>query len=155
VITLEKKGKNYMDLTDIVGPIENSAPAHSQKAVLWGPESVLMDSVEFFLKAGAKWEVVKIPSESGADHLLQRVNHVKPEVVVLCQEKDDSDFNILMRLAQIQFCSKVVVVSLESNLVQVYGRQNLILNQVSDLLSVIDHAYFPNSQLKEEVSTNK
>lgn len=143
-----------MDFTELLGPIENSTPPHSRRAVLWGPEILLMDSVEHFLKA-ANWEVVKLSSECGVDHLVQRVNAVRPMVVILCQERDTSDAAILMQLARTQFCSKVVVVSLESNLVQVYGRQNLIMADVSDLLSVVDHEYFLNKRSKEEVPVNK
>jgi len=143
-----------MDFTELLGPIENSTPTHSQRAVLWGPEILLMDSVELFLKAAA-WEVIKLSSECGVDHLIQRVNAVKPIVVILCQERDSNDFALLMQLARIQFCLKVVVLSLESNLVQVYGKHNLIMNDVSDLLSVVDHEYFPYTRLKEEVPANK
>jgi hypothetical protein len=144
-----------MNFTELLGPVENSNPAHSQRAVLWGPESVLMDSVELFLKAKAVWEVVKISSESGVDYLTQRVKIVKPTVVILCQEKDVSDVTLLMQLAQIQSCSKVVTVSLESNLIHVYSRHNVIMRDVNDLLAVVDHEYFPNIRPKEEVQAAK
>lgn len=143
-----------MDFNELLGPIENSTPSHSRRAVLWGPEILLMDSVELFLKAAA-WEVIKLSSECGVDHLIQRVNAVRPMVVILCQERDSNDFALLMQLARVQFCSKVVVVSLESNLVQIYGRQNLIMNEVSDLLSVVDHEYFSNIKPKEEVPAHR
>jgi len=143
-----------MNFNELLGPIENSTPPHLQRAVLWGPEILLMDSVELFLKAAA-WEVIKLSSECGVDHLIQRVNAVKPRVVILCQERDSNDFTLLMQLAQIQVCSKVVVVSQESNLVQVYGREKLIMNDVSDLLSVVDHEYFPNKQPNKEAQDTK
>jgi hypothetical protein len=126
-----------MNLPELLGPIENLTPTNSQRAVLWGPEILLMDSVEFFLKS-ANWEVVKLSSECGVDHLIQRVTMVKPAVIILCQERDASDFALLMQLAKVQFCLKVVVLSLESNLVQVYGKHNLIIHAVSDLLSVVE-----------------
>jgi len=144
-----------MDFIEIIGPIENSTPAHLPKAILWGPESVLMDSVEFFLKAGAKWDVVKLPSESGSDYLLQRVNMVRPKVIILCQEKAVSDATLLMRLAQLQICPKVVTVSLESNLMQVYSRQDVMMHDISDLLFVVDIEYCPNIKPKEEVQATK
>ena len=149
------KGRNYMDLTEVLGPIENSDPSHLQKAVLWGPESVLMDSVEILLKVEAAWDVVKISNDRGLDHLLQQAQTLKPKVVILCQEKEECDPNLLMELSQIRSCSKVVVVSLESNLMQVYGRHNIIMRDISDLLSVVDNEYFPNIQPKEEVQAAK
>jgi len=144
-----------MDLIEILGPIENSTPAHLQKAILWGPESVLMDSVELFLKAGAAWDVVKIPNDCGLDHLMQQVKALKPKVVILCQEKEECNPNLLMELSQVQSCSKVVVVSLESNLMQVYGRHNITMRDISDLLSVVDYEYFPKTQSNEEAQAAK
>jgi len=144
-----------MSITELVGPIENSAPIHLQKAILWGPESVLMDSVEFFLKARIAWEAVKISSESGVDYLLQQIETLKPMVVILCQEKDTSDMALLMQLAQVQICSKVITVSMESNLLQVYNRQHIIMHDVSDLLTVVDHEYIPSTKSTAEVQATQ
>jgi hypothetical protein len=105
-----------------------------------------MDSVEFFLKS-ADWEVVKLSNECGSDYLIQRVITVKPAVIILCQERDASDFALLMQLAKVQVCLKVVVLSLESNLVQVYGKHNLIMHAVSDLLSVVESRNFSDHSL--------
>ena len=56
-----------MNLGELVGPVENLHPILTRKAILWGQESFLADSVEHFLKTGAAWDVVKISSESGID----------------------------------------------------------------------------------------
>ena len=127
-----------MNLTEVLGQIEGSSPTHSQKAILWGPESLLVDSVEFFLKTGAAWEVFKIASDCGVDHLIQQVEILKPTVVILCQEKDDIDTALFMRLIQAPFCMKAIVVSLKSNLMQVFSRQHVVMHDVTDLLSVVD-----------------
>ena len=133
-----------MDFTELVGPIENSNPSPVRKAILWGQASLLVDSVEFCLKTGAGWEVNKLSSDCGAEYLLQQVKTIKPAVVILCQEKDAGDTTLLMQLDQIQYCSKVVMVSMESNLIQVYSKHNLIMHNVSDLLAVIETRNFPN-----------
>jgi hypothetical protein len=141
-----------MNFTELLRPIESSTSKYPQKAVLWGPESLLVHSVEHFLQAGKTWEVVKLTNDRGVDYLLEQVKNLKPAVVILCQEKDASDVALLAQLAQVQTCSKVVIVSMESNLMQVYSRQHVIMHDVSDLLSVIDDKYFPNTQpSKEEV----
>jgi|SRR6185436_12551775 hypothetical protein len=127
-----------MNFSELLGPIENSTSAPLPKALLWGPASFLVDSVEFFLKARGSWTVVKISSDCGVDYLVQQVQTVKPKVVVLCQEKDVSDAALLMQLAQIQTCTKVIAVSMESNLVQVYSKNNFMMRDVSDLLDVVD-----------------
>jgi len=140
-----------MNFIELLGPIENSVPENFQMAIVWGPEIMLMDSVEYFLKTRAGWNVIKISNECGIDYLIQRITALKPAVVILCQEKDVSDVAVLMQLAQIQDCMKVVAVSLESNRIQVYSRQHIIMHEVSDLLAVIDHEYSPNTDTKAEV----
>ena len=140
-----------MNLNELLGPIENSTPPHLQKAVLWGPESVLMDSVEHFLKTGAAWDVVKIANDRGVEHLVQQVETSRAKVVILCQEKEEINTSLLMELSHIPSCWKVVVVSMESNLMQIYGRHNIVMRDVSDLLSVIDNESFPNTKPKKEV----
>jgi len=135
-----------MNFSELLGPIEDSAPAHSQRAIVWGPEIMLMDSVEYFLKTRANWDVVKISNECGVDYLVQQVRALNPTVVILCQEKDISDVALLMQLAQIPICSRVIAISLESNLMQVYSRQNVIMRDVGDLLAVVDNENFPKIQ---------
>jgi hypothetical protein len=144
-----------MNLNELLGPIENSTPTHLHRAILWGSESLLVDSVEFFLKTGSVWDVVKISSECGVDYLIQRVQTLKPAVVILCQDKNANDVSLLMQLAQTEFFLKVVVISLESNLIQVYGRRDVIMRDISDLLSVVDTEYFPNKEPKEEAQDTK
>ena len=127
-----------MNFSELLGPIECSTSAPLPIALLWGPASFLVDSVEFFLKTGRSWTVVNISSDLGVDYLVRQVQALKPKVVVLCQEKDASDFALLMQLAQIQTCTKVIAVSMESNLVQVYSRNTFILRDVAELLNVVD-----------------
>lgn len=119
-------------------PVENLDPTQTRKAILWGQESLLADSVEHFLVTGAAWDVVKISSESGIDHLIQQVQSINPATIILCQETDTSDKDVLVRLDQAQFCLKIVTVSLASNLVQVYSKHNVIMRDVSDLLAVVE-----------------
>lgn len=138
-----------MNLGELIDPVENLNPSLTRKAILWGPESLLADSVEYFLKTGADWDVVKISSESGIDHLIQQVRSIKPATIILCQETDTSDKDVLMHLDQAQFCLKVVTVSMESNVLQVYSKHKVIMRDVSDLLSVVETEYLPNHTIKE------
>ena len=127
-----------MNLSELVGPVGNLNPSLTRKAILWGQESLLADSVEYFLKTGADWDVVKIANDCGVEYLIQQVERLKPAVVILCQEKDVSDTGLLMQLDQAQLCLKVVTVSMESNLLQVYSKHKVIMRDVSDLLAVVE-----------------
>lgn len=127
-----------MNLGELIDPVENLHPTQNRKAILWGREGLLADSVEHFLITGAAWDVVKISSESGIDYLIQQVRSINPATIILCQETDTSDKDVLIRLDQAQFCLKIVTVSLASNLVQVYSKHNVIMHDVSDLLAVVE-----------------
>jgi hypothetical protein len=140
---------DQMNLSELLNPVENLHSTQTRKAILWGPESLLTDSVEHFLKTGAAWDVVKISSESGIDYLIQQVRSIKPATIILCQETDNGDKDVLMQLDQAQLCLKVVTVSMESNLIQVYSKHNVIMRDVSDLLSVVETRYLPNHTIKE------
>jgi len=133
-----------MNFAELLGPVENSIPKHFRKAILWGPEIMLVDSVEYFLKTKTNWEVVKISNDFGADYLVQQVNTIVPNVVILCQEKEFNDFSLLARLFQARFCLKVIAVSLENNVMQVYSKQNVMMHTVSDLLSVVGASNLSN-----------
>ena len=142
-----------MNLSELLQPIEAATPPKTRAAVLWGPESLFLEAVEFFLKDSG-WQVTKVSSDWGAEHLIEQVRSLIPDVVILCQEREFEDSQLLAQLGQLSTCTKVVVLNMESNFMKVYARRNVMLHGVSDLLSVVDHDFFSNSQF-EEVHTYK
>ena len=141
-----------MNLTEIVSQIESSDPLKIRKVALWGQADLFMDSIELFLN-NAGWQVTKLLSECSIDNFIQQVWLLNPEVVILCQEEEIENPMVLMRLSQVQSCTKVVVLNLENNFVHVYGRRHVLVHGVSDLLSVIEHDFLLSDPC-EEVHTN-
>jgi hypothetical protein len=127
-----------MNLSELLGPVENPSPPLPHKAILWGANNLLAEAVEFFLKTRVEWELVRISCDRGVDYLIQQVQRVKPAVVILCQEKDTSDTALLMQLDQVESCLKVVILSMENNLIHVYSKHNVMMHDVLDLLAVIE-----------------
>jgi len=144
-----------MNLIEVIGSVECTNPSSGRKSiVLWGPQSLFIDSIEIFLKAEAGWDVVKFYREWDVDLFIQQVNFLKPKVIVICQEKDESDEQVLLKLSRIPACLKVVILNMENNIAQVYGRHHVVLRDVSHLLSVVDHEFFSNKLPDEEVPGN-
>jgi len=141
-----------MNLTEIVSPIESSDPLKIRKVVLWGQANLFMDSVELFLN-NAGWQVTKLLSECSVDNFVQQVWLVKPDVVILCQEAEIENPMVLIKLSQVQSCTKVVVLNLENNFVHVYDRHHVLVHGVSDFLSVVEHDFLLSDPY-EEVRTN-
>lgn len=132
----------------------------SKTAILWGRDDLLAKAMELFLKAGEKWEVIRIPADQGICSLVEQVQRIKPGVVILYQGKCVNDSDPLMKLIEeqpeLRVISdqpelRVITVSLENNLMQVYSKHSIVVREASDLLSIIEDRYSPNHSVQKEV----
>lgn len=146
IISFHLKKQLNMDVIEMVETVEQTNPGtiSSRKVILWGRVDVLAQAVGQFLKASMTWEVIRVPTEDGVENLVEEMRRVSPDVVILCQERKDDDAFLPILLIQEQLCPKVVTVELESNLIQVYSKQNVIVRGANDLLSIIDSGIFPD-----------
>lgn len=145
---------------DVIGMVEtigktHTEPIRNKKAVLWGQVDVLAQAIGQFLEASMIWDVTRIPTEAGAEILVRETRRVNPDIVILCQERVDDDASLPIRLIQGQPCCRVVTVELESNQIQVYSKQNVIVQGASDLLSIIESGIFPDCTHAKEVGSTK
>ena len=137
----------------MVEPLEkiNTEPIQARKAILWGQVDVLAQAVGQFLEASMSWDVIRVPTEAGVENLVGELRRVRPNVVILCQERVDDDASLPIRLIQEQLCPRVVTVELKSNLIQVYSKQNVVIQGTSDLLSIVETNNFSDFILGKEV----
>jgi hypothetical protein len=106
--------------------------------VLWGRENLLGYSVEFLLNIRSSFVLVKIPDYMGENELIKQVETIHPDVVVIYQSNYSSNTGLPMRLLQNQIWLKVILVNLENNSVEVFNKQQVWINEASDLLSIVD-----------------
>lgn len=145
-----------MNLTEFIKPEKpDPEPAHTRKTILWGREDLLSRAVLLFLETRMDWDVIKVSSDGGVDNLIQKIERVKPDVVILCQDTVDGDSALPLRVLDEQYCLKVVSLNLENNLMQVYSKQKIIVQGVSDLLSVVESSLFFDNTLEKEVGSTK
>lgn len=142
-----------IDAIDMVEPVGSSkaVPLRSRKAILWGRVDVLAQAVEQFMEASMTWDVVRFPIDAGVENLVRETKRINPDVVILCQERMSDDRSLPIRLIQEQLCLRVVTVELESNLMQVYSKQNVFVQGASDFLSILDSGPFSDCTLGKEV----
>lgn len=112
--------------------------------VLWGQNDLLTKAMEMFLTAGESeaWNVIKLPANQCITTLVEQVQKIKPDLVILYQAKPGHDSESLGKLIQDQPDLRMITVSLENNVMQVYSKRTITIRQVSDLLSVIEDRYF-------------
>lgn len=142
-----------MDTSKFVDTAEGkgSPSAGPRKAVLWGRDDLLAQAVGLFLESERIWDVIRVSSDGGVEHLVEEVKRKNPDVVILCQERIDDDPTLPVRLIQEQLCLKVISVGLESNLMQVHSKHSVIVRGISDLLSIAESGYFSKIAQEKEV----
>jgi len=146
-----------MDITNLIDPTgskgaESTSP---RKAILWGLDTLLSQAVEMFLLESMAWNVIRISSDEGSEKLFQETRQIDPDVVILCIDRFDEISSLPLQLIDQQQNLKVVTLGLESNLMQVYSRQNVILQGVPDLLSIVYPRTFTDCTLGKEVNPTK
>jgi len=144
-----------MKLSDRIGPIEKTKPelTRSRLAILWGRDDLLVQAVGSFLEKVA-WDVIRISNDENVESFIRKIKQLRPEVIILCQERAD-DAALPWRLIEENLCLKVLTVGMDSNLMHVYSKQDVLLQGASDLLSIIDPVQFANHANGREVRSAK
>ena len=114
----------------------------SKIAIVWGPDDLLTQAMEKFLTAGQSWNVFRISAKLGSCSLAEHVQKIKPDLVIFYQATCLTDSELLMKLLHDQPELRIITVSLENNMMQVYSKQSIMVRQVSDLLAIIEDRYF-------------
>ena len=137
-----------------IGGTANPGSACTRKALIWGQDDLFTRAIHLLLGARTEWEVVDISNDSTVENLIRKTKRITPEVVILCREEINNDPALPLRLLREHQCLRVISMNLESNLVQVYGRDSAVLHSASDFLSVVDGSYFVNQNLGEGMENN-
>ena len=112
----------------------------SKTIVLWGREDLLNSSVKIFLAAQEGWRVISIPEEEKFEALIVTVAKVHPDVVIIQQRDRSINSYPLMKLIQDHPGLRVITVSLKDNLMEVYSKQDILIESASDFISVVEAA---------------
>jgi hypothetical protein len=145
-----------MDLIDVIEPMETAdmESTSPRKIVLWGQDDLLSQSItRLFLESNMTWDVIRVTRDGDVGDLIKEVERIKPEVVILCEDKADEKSTLPSLLINEQHCPKVVTVSLKSNLMQVYSKHNIILQGASELLSIVESGNYPNCTSGKEAKS--
>jgi hypothetical protein len=140
-----------MNLNDLLGPVENKDPGKSpsRTAVIWGPDDLLAQAVEFFLKAEDTWQVIRISADQSVEDLFEQIKRIQPDVIILHTGNCAGNTSLAIQLLQDYPNLRVITTSLEDNQMQVYSKHSLMVRKVSDLLSIIEDRYFSDHSIKE------
>ena len=146
-----------MNLNELIEPESPDVePAKTRKAILWGQDDLLSRSIIGLIRElNISWDVIRVSRDRDANDLIEEVERIKPEVVILCEDKIDEKSTLPSLLINEQHCLRVVTVGLESNLMQVYSKHNVMLQGASELLSIVESGNFPTCTSGREVESKE
>lgn len=128
-----------MDLSKLNNQLNEAKNiALPRTAILWGREDLLGKAVESILMADMNWQVVKLLGDPDVGALTQQVEKTNPEIIIIIQGRCKEDFAVPMHIIKDFPKLRVITVNPDNNLVEVYNKQEIRIEEVSDLLSVID-----------------
>ena len=105
--------------------------------IFWGSDDILSYSVKYFLTTENEWHLLTISPEENLDGMIQAVNRIKPEVVVIHQENYIGNDKLPIMLLQKHPGLKVIVFSSGNTMMEVYNKQDVLVESASDLISVV------------------
>ena len=146
-----------MNLNDLLGPIENKDPgqSHARKAVIWGPDDLLAQAMEFFLKAEDTWQVIRISIDQSIEDVFEQIKRIQPDVIILHTGNCAGNTSLAAQLLLDYPNLRVITTSLEDNQMQVYSKYSVRVRNASDLLSIIEDRYFSDHPVKKEVNKSQ
>ncbi len=105
-------------------------------------ESLLGRAVEYLTADGREWVILRaVDSQSAAD-LVKKVEEASPDTVVISRDEHTNDQRLFVQLLRdCMGLKKVVVVSLQENMIEVYCKQRIQVKSAQDLFSEIEKQF--------------
>lgn len=106
--------------------------------VVIGTVDILNAYIHTSLSRVQGWEIITLPGLAELDDFIQRKPSALLETfIIVHNEKEHCLCDLQMHLLQEQPQLKMVVINPEDNTVELYCKQKTLLNDVSDLVSII------------------
>lgn len=110
-----------------------------QTFILWGCEDLISKAIEDLLAAHDEWKVLRVSNQESYEALSVHINFFSPEAVIIAEAEHDRECTVALKLLQDHPNLKVITLSLENNLLEIFTKQNVRVKTVSDLISVIEN----------------
>jgi len=106
--------------------------------ILWKDEDVLLRAIELLLKTKAGWQVTRFADNWDENSMLQIVDEMHPDVFIVQEDILTEKMHLFTKFALGFSKLKIITLSLENNLVNIYNRSTLSIREVTDLFSIIE-----------------
>lgn len=116
--------------------------AHPRALVISRRESLLGRAVEYLTTDEREWMVLNASEFHNTAELLQKVDELHPAIVVISNDGHSNDGQLSMRILQgCRDVEKVITVSLQENMIEVYSKQKIQVRSAQDLFSEVENQF--------------
>ena len=127
-----------MDITKLEGQLNDAKKPATRTAILWGRADLLGEAIESILTMARNWQVIKMIDSPDVRVLTQAVEKFHPDIVIINQRSCADGFLPPIQLIEDFPELRVITVNPDNNVVEVYNKQEICIEEVSDLLCVLD-----------------
>lgn len=141
------KGPFSMVFAGLEIPPKDVHVTKSKVAMLWAREDLLGKAVQQLLSTAKDWKIIRIYDKDNGCLLARELARVKPDVFIIQRGDYSGSITDTLKKLMLDHCEmKIITISLENNMVEVYDKQTIWIKGVSDLLSMIEDDDVPNER---------
>lgn len=111
----------------------------SKIIVVWSCEDIFCSSIKHFLAPKEDWKVVSISNKEDLDALILAEEIKNQGFVIIHQGNHNDPTNLSLQFLQDHPEVRVIQISLEDNVLDVFSKQKISITEVSDLITVIEN----------------
>lgn len=106
--------------------------------LLLGQDDLLSRFVEQMLSEQADWEVVFVSMEQNTEAIYSVLENLSPDVVISQHGNAPRTSRALSILFRVNPKLKLINITLKSNMMEIYSKQNILIQSAADLISAIE-----------------
>lgn len=120
--------------------------AKSKTVIVWGQNNLLGWSVDFFLSSQKDWRVINLSDKRGTDVLILEVENEHPDAVIVYQQACAKNMYLPVQLLQNYPGLTVISVNPDDNLMEVYNKRDIHIEEIGDFISGVNNNFKFNQQ---------
>jgi hypothetical protein len=118
--------------------LNGSCSSDDKTIILWGQEDLLVTTVQRLLLTKKSWKVIRISDQMDEETMAREMENVNPQILIIHVDIIFRHPHLLIKFVQAYSKLKIITVSLESNVMEIYNKQTVCIKEASDLLTIIE-----------------
>lgn len=130
---------------------------------MWGPDDLFSQALGVLLKDEKNYKVIKVPATQCVRELVKAARRIEPDLLIFYQNTCADESHPLRKLLEqepeIQALAdlpelKMIFISPENNVLQLYSKRSVTVRSVTDLLAIIEDQHCSVHPDEKEVPTD-